>query len=284
MAEDVVPKRGGNPLPPPSTAASIEAETAKPVERLTRPERARRTAYRVRFILFYFGLALVAGSAIGALVVVLSRPSAKPAPAWSTWRPDGKSASARVLQIADRVPKGYRLQNGDPLVLAHASPPSISTPIGDQQVDLPISQITLLPALDTVSASRSLQISFCSAGKDCPLALTVPSARLLRRETLELALYTFKYVDTIDSITFLLPPTNPQTAIFLQRSDLKKELSQPLARSLAEKPPKAGGIPAAELQVINHATRTRLYHFDVTQEAGGRVVEVLTPVPPPKRS
>ena len=70
---------------------------------------------------------------------------AKPKPPWSTLRPDGTS-DGRVLQIADRVPKGYRLDNGSPLVLAHASPPSISAPIDGRRSICRSRQITLLPA------------------------------------------------------------------------------------------------------------------------------------------
>jgi hypothetical protein len=281
VAEDVIPVGAEGSLVP--EPGSIEAEPAKPlVPPLSRTERARQSAYRLRFVLVYFLLAVLAGCAIGALIVVLSRsPAAKPA-AWSTWRPDGKSESARILEIATHVPKAYRLKSGRPLVIAEASSPSVSITNNGEQIDIPIAQITLLPALDSIDAASSLQISFCGGGKraSCELPLSKATATYLRRETLELALYTFKYANSIQSITFLMPPTNPQTAIFLQRRDVAKQLAQPLARSLSATPPKVGKIPAGELRVINKTTHPNLYHFDVRQVAGGRVVEVLTPVTP----
>ena len=274
MAEDVVPIPGAHPQPEP-----IEAEPAKPVEGRTetRLEHARRTAYRFRFLLFYFALAVVMGSAVGAFIVVLSRPEATKKVAWSTWRPDGASESARILQIVDHVPKSYKAGNGQPLVLAHASAPSVTSESNGEQITIPISQITVLPALDTISASSSLQISYCGLGQTCQVALTPSTASLLKRETLELALFTFKYTDTVDSITFLMPPTAPQSAIFLQRHDVVKQLSQPFSSYLAEKPPKPGKIPQAELRVINKITQPRLYHFNVKPESSGSAIEVLTP-------
>jgi hypothetical protein len=281
VAEDVIPVGAASSLEP--GPGAIEAEPAKPLApRVSRTERARQTAYRSRFVLVYFLLAVLAGSAIGALVVVLTRPSAPKKVAWSTWRPEGHNESARILQIATHVPKSYRLKNGRPLVIAEASSPSVSITNNGEQIDIPISQITLLPALDTVDASSSLQISFCGSGKQpsCELALSKAAATYLRRETLELALYTFKYASSIQSITFLMPPTSPQTAIFLQRHDVAQQLAEPLVHTLAATPPKIGKVPTSELRVINKTTHPNLYHFDVRQVAGGRVVEVLTPVTP----
>ena len=50
--------------------------------------------------------------------------------------------------------------------------------------------------------------NLCGVGQKCSIAEGQPSeerARLLRREALELALYTFKYVDDVDSVITLLP-------------------------------------------------------------------------------
>ena len=66
----------------------IEAEPAKPVSEsssVPRSERARRTGYRRRFAYIYGAMALIGGIALGALVVLLTRPDAVPNPAWSSW-------------------------------------------------------------------------------------------------------------------------------------------------------------------------------------------------------
>src|SRR5262249_48310696 len=122
VAEDVTPVPADGTIEL-ADDASIEAETAKPVNvPVARSERARRTAYRLRFVHVYSALAVVAGSALGAFVVVLQRPKAKPPADWSTFVPQG-SLTARLFQIADVIPKGYRLTNGDQLVGATASAP-----------------------------------------------------------------------------------------------------------------------------------------------------------------
>ena len=103
----------------------IEAEPAKPLESpgVPRSERARTTGYRRRFAYIYGALALIAGIAIGALLVLLTRPDAVPNPAWSAWEPSG-SSNARVKQIADHVAKEYRFQ-GEQMVVALGGPPTV---------------------------------------------------------------------------------------------------------------------------------------------------------------
>jgi len=121
----------------------IDAETAKPVADsagVPRSERARRTGYRRRFAIVYGGLALIGGIAIGALIVLLTRPDAVPNPAWSNWEPTG-SSNARVKQIADHVAKEYRFQ-GEQMVVALGGPPTVAAG-GDSTAPIPISAIAV---------------------------------------------------------------------------------------------------------------------------------------------
>jgi len=277
------------PDPTPPTALPTTEETLAEVpagearRRLLSParaERARSSAYRSRFVLVYFALAILGGSALGALIVVLERPHAKGAAAWSTWKPTGHSESARILQIVDHVPKAYRLATGKPLVLASVSRPSFATTTSDgQPIEVPVSQITILPALDTVDPASALQVSFCGVGSQtCQVALSAKTATYLRRETLEMALYLFRYASSVQSIMFLMPPTNPQTVIFIERHDVTKQLSQPLRRSLAEHTPSLDEIPSSESRVIDAVTQPRLYHLGAKQDSTNRLVEVLEPL------
>ena len=62
--------------------------------------------------------------------------------------------------------------------------------------------------IDIVDASKSMQYVLCGLGESCSIAHGEASeARhmLLRRQALELALYTFKYVDGIESVAIFLP-------------------------------------------------------------------------------
>ena len=75
----------------------------------------------------------------------------------------------------------------------------------------------------------------CGSGDNCSIAIGTPSPselQLLRREALELSLYTFKYVKDVDSVVVFLPPPPPsanaeqQTSgtLFLRRERRRAEL------------------------------------------------------------
>jgi len=272
----------------------VDAEPAKPMaESVPRSERARRTGYRRRFVFIYGALALIGGIALGALVVLLTRPDAVPNPAWSSWEPTG-SSNAKVLQIADHVAKQYKFQ-GDQLVVALGGPPSI-TDAGNSNAEIPIRAIAVRPDTSTgkaeaddielVDASQSIEYVLCGLGDACSIAQGAPTearGTLLRRQSLELALYTFKYVDDVDSVTVILPPLpggqTPPTAVFLKRGDVSPELSKPLSQTLAPITPSIGTIKGGELQTLNRITRPRLYQVAYTQAQDASPVLILSPVP-----
>jgi hypothetical protein len=275
----------------------IEAPLATPVDTTQdspREERARLSGYRRRFALVYLALALIAGVGIGALIVLFSRPDATPDPVWSAWEPNG-SETARVRQIADHVAKGYRTPAGEQLVVALGGPPTVTAGGDTSTSPIPIRAIAVRPDTSTGQAeeddieihdaSNSMQFVLCGLGEGCAIDEGAPSqARhsLLRREALELALYTFKYVDGVDSVTVFLPPPpggeSPATAVFLRRGDVRSELSKPLRRTISPGAPPLGKIPAAELQTLNRITLPRLYQFEYTQAQDLSAVLVLDPV------
>jgi hypothetical protein len=274
----------------------IEAEPAKPVDEsstVPRSERARKTGYRRRFAYNYGALALIGGIALGAFIVLLSRPDAVPNPAWSSWEPTG-SSNARVKQIADHVAKEYRFQ-GQQMAVALGGPPTVAAG-GDSTSPIPVAAIAVRPDtstgkaeeddIDLVDASKSMQYVLCGLGDNCSLSSGPPTeARhtLLRREALELALYTFKYVDGVNSVTVFLPPPagttqTPATAVFLEKGDIGPEISRPLSQTLAPLTPSVGTIKAGELQTLNRITRARLYQFQYTQAQDLSAVLVLDPI------
>jgi hypothetical protein len=274
----------------------VDAPLATPVDRTDeqpREERARLSGYRRRFGVIYLVLALFAGAGVGALIVLLAQPEAAPTAAWSAWEPSG-SETARVRQIADHVSTRYRFPEGDQLVVAIAGPPTV-TAGGDPANPIPVRAIAVRPDtsrgkaeeddIQIVDATKSMQFQLCGLGDSCSIAQGQPSeARhmLLRRQALELALYTFKYVDGVDSVTiFLPPPPGPDaqsSAVFLRRGDVKDQLSKPLSKTLAPGAPSIGQIPANELQALNGITGSRLYNFQYTQAQDLSAVLVLDPI------
>jgi hypothetical protein len=277
----------------------VEAEPAKPVEAKedqSRGERARKSGYRSRFGIVYFALAILAGAGVGSLVVLLARPDAAPAPTWSQWKPTG-SETAKARQIADHISKRYKLANGQQLSVALVGPPQVTSADG-QAVNVPVRAIAVLPDTSTgqqedsdvsvIDSAGTLQFVLCGLGENCSITSGEPSeARhaLLRRQALELALYTFKYVDGVSSITVFLPPRPDAqtsgaapTAVFLPKKDVGDELGRPLSKTLTSTTPGIGEMDSTELGTVNRITRPRLYGYQYQQAQDGSAVLVLSPI------
>jgi hypothetical protein len=269
----------------------VDAEPARPLIESKAP--VHQGTYRRRFMIIFAVLALVAGAGVGALIVLLAQPESGPAPVWSAWEPKG-SETARVRQIADHVSTRYRFPEGDQLVVAIAGPPTV-TAGGDPANPIPVRAIAVRPDtsrgeaeeddIEIVDASKSMQYQLCGLGDGCSIAEGEASTArhmLLRRQALELALYTFKYVDGIESVTIFLPPPPggeaQASAVFLRKGDVRDQLSRPLSRTLAPGAPSIGQIPARELQTLNGVTGSRLYNFQYTQAQDLSAVLVLDPI------
>jgi hypothetical protein len=241
--------------------------------------------HRTRFVMIYGLLAVVLGAAVVGLVIFAGK-SISPAPAWSAWKPSGGGLGA-AKQIAAQVGEGYRLPSGSQLVDVIAKAPSVS-PASNETI--PIQYVALHGMKSTadqivaVSSSDSVMYSLCGLGASCAIATgkaSVQRGTLVRREILELALYTFKYVGGIKSVIAFVPPTpgaQPKYVVYLQKSDLSSELKVPLAQTLATKVPPVSAIPAHDTTAVNETTGTRTYSFSLTQTQTGDAVLVLAPV------
>jgi hypothetical protein len=247
--------------------------------------------YRSRFAFFYVVLAVVAGIGVGALIVLVSRGSPAPAPPWSAWEPTG-SAERRAAQIGEHVSDPYRLPSGKPLVaVTFAGPPQVTGPDGST---FQVRAVAIRPDtsggraeasdIDTIDARTTVMYTLCGLGTACSIAegkATVARGQLLRREALELALYSFTYLDGIDSTLVLLPPRadgQAATAVFVRRSDVRAMLGRPLDQTLtAPVTPSVGEISAEEQSVIDRATLSGLYEYSYLQAQDGSPVMVLSP-------
>jgi hypothetical protein len=130
---------------------------------------------------------------------------------------------------------------------------------------------------------NTFTFSLCGLGQSCAIATGKPSverATLVRREIIELALYTFKYVKGVERIVAFMPPpagTQPTYVVYLQKADLENQLDQPLERTLASKAPLPSQISPTEQQRIDALTLSRIYRFGLSQTQQGEAVLVLTP-------
>ena len=265
------------------TGTELEATTPPPAP--VQPP-AQLFPHRPRFVFIYGLLGGVLAVAI-ALIVIYAGRAITPAPKWSAWHPSGGGLGA-AKQIADKVGNSYRLPNGDQLLDVIAKDPSVSPTTG--QV-IPLHYIAIQSTKGTpivhysISPSNSVTYDLCGLGASCSIATgkaTVQRGTLVRREILELALYTFKYVGGIENVVAFMPPpagTQAQYAVYLRKSDLSTELKQPLAKTLKAKVPLPSTIPAREVQVVDSVTEPRVYKFGVAQAQTGDFVLVLTPLP-----
>lgn len=284
MADDVMDKAAADAkrVSQPGVGTAIVARPE------TRADRARRLAYRSRFAAFYVALAVIAGAGVGALLVLVGRGSPAPAPAWSAWEPSG-TLDSRAAQIAEHVSDPYRLPSGKPLVGVKTGPPTVTFEDGTTFV---ISAIAVQPRgtggagdrdIDTFDASRTVMYTMSGTGKGGSIPEGAPSEareQLLRRQALELSLYSFRYLDGIESALVLLPPRadGAATAMFLDRSNVQTELERPLSDTLtAPLTPGVGEIAVDEQQVIDRVTRARLYEYDAFRTQDGGAVMALAP-------
>ena len=252
----------------------------------TRRDRARQTSYRVRFGIVYVVLAAIVGAGVGTFVVLASRGAPPEAAAWSSWSPDG-SRDASAKQIADHISKRYRLPSGNQLAVALVGPPKVQ--------DVPVRAIAVKPDtstgqaeeddVDVVDTGKAMMYILCGLGESCSIKEGKASEarhQLLRREALELSLYTFKYVHDVDSVVVFLPPrpdAQAASSVFLKRSDVEDELHRPLRSTLLQgNPPALGEIDTIELGNIDRLTRPRTFQYEFQQAQEGSAILVLTPV------
>ncbi len=259
--------------------------------------------------------------AVGAAIAVASggRGTATASLPWSLWKPpDGGSQGAR--EIADFIAPTYRIDAADQLDIitvvnlesqaaeqaaaqADANGTSAATQSGLEVAVRPSagsSQVRLL-------GGNTIAYNLCgSGGKDCSIGVGKPSANrllLLRREALELALYTFKYISRTDNV-LAHPPPGPQqpsgtlskippTAARRRRASRSTWrcsssarssaplLDHPLALILpeAEPPTVAEMAKAPEANLVAQATARGLFSEQLQQAQDGSSLMVLAPLP-----
>ena len=277
MAEDLIPA-SSEPQPEPELVPRRPPETP--------------SVFRGRFAIAYLVLAVIAGVALGATMLVVDRPASTDE-AWSSWKPVGSRATFDD-QIANYVGARYRLPSGNALVAVVPGRPTVTT--GGQQIAVTNVVIQDDPRGDddgirVVEVDRSAMYQLCGSGPQCSIGEGAPSEerlQVLRREALELALYTFKYGEDIDTVIALLPPNlgdedtaedDTSVALFFEKSALATELTEPLHRTLVSaSPPEGAELNPVESLVVDRLTADRLflYQFQPLQ-AGSALMHLLRP-------
>jgi hypothetical protein len=209
---------------------------------------------------------------------------------WSDWKPKSGGVAAMTKEIADHVAAGYRLNTEGNQLVAVLSTPMTIVPQGTTKVSLLGIFVRKAPQTDEdirvidLSQEPSRMYQMCGLGPNCSITGGQPSVnrgRLVRREALELALYTFKFVDSIDSIVAFMPPPPGEaasTVLFLEKADLKEQLSQPLSKTLPlGKAPLPNEANPREAATIDKLTLKKTFTFSLAGLQGGGVGFVLDP-------
>jgi hypothetical protein len=238
-----------------------------------------------RFSLAYLALAALLGVAIGTLVVLVERPAPKPPPPWSAWKPTDTDRSVAQQEIANHVAKQYQLNTGKQLVnVVVRDPTSLQTPIRDVAIAKTLDPKQQSDVLGVVPSKKTAMYVLCGDGPKCSIKEGKPSVArgaVLRREALELALYSFRYLDNTDSVVAFFPPRKGEDlthVYFFAKPDLSKQLDIPLRRTLPQtRALQPGRLTSQERKLVDELTVPRQFRFALRRERGGTNVLVLAP-------
>lgn len=224
---------------------------------------ARGLGTRGRFAVAYLLLGAAVGVSVGGLLVLVQRSGPQAAPPWSSWQPASGPTDSRVLEIAQHVGSSYRLPSGDPLV---------AVKVGGAQNGNDFAGVAIVKKDNPRSLDRSFEpektavFILCGDNQEtCAITEGSPKT-VLRREALELALYTMEYAKPIDNVLIFFPPRQGQkklsSTLFFSRDDLSGSLEHPLRRTLPQAtPPLPGEIVPREEKTVNDLTASSLYEY-----------------------
>ena len=234
----------------------------------------------------------IATLAIGAAVYVGTTGNNGAPDGWSQWKPASDDGVGAAKEIATHVGRKYRLSDGNQIVGVQAGPLEV--------FDVPL-EVALRTApqggnIDFIDG-KGLMYTLNGLGPRGSVRGGKPSeARhlLLRREALELALYTFRYVEDVDLVVALLPPKppakkkaataaaaeeSPTQALFFRPGDLEPQLEIPLRATIPSNTPRPETIPPAESRRIDALTRSNLFLASFQQGQDQRAFLVLDRLP-----
>lgn len=282
MAHDLTPVGPGRPAVDTEPVVQPDPDQVRTGEEpIVEHVAVRERSYRGRFLVAYGILGVVAGVALIVFLASLGLSRPEPGPPWSGFVPAETADQTMIEAIAGHVGARYTLPDGAQLVAVTASKPEWG--------GVPLAAIAVQPesgAVDqtirVIEAENTVSYVLCGLGEQCAIATGKPSVerdRLLRREALELALYTFRYVPGVEQVLAFLPPKKgspPDVALLFERSQYAGEIDRPLDRTLPPSVPGVESMPTAEQQVVDRLTEPRRYAFQMQELQDGSPVIVLS--------
>jgi hypothetical protein len=267
---------------------------------------------------FRAAMGLLVGLAVGALavaaVLLIGGKKGSSSAQWSSWQPSD-SGMTGAREIADHVAPLYRISGTDQLAVvtvvnlanSAAAQAALAGGTSSQTSGL---QIAVQPSSSSGSLSllsgNTIAYNLCGLGTtNCAIGVGTPSTNrllLLRREALELALYTFKYISGTANVVAILPPGHTTSltctlcakpnqhatvkpvniALLFLHDELSPWLSSPLSATLPEEfPPTVDQMPnAPEAGLVEQITARGMFTENIEQAQDGTNLLVLKPLPP----
>lgn len=269
-------------------------------------------------------LGVIAGAALAIAVAVViahtggdSTPGKTTASAtWSSWKPDA-SGRQGVTEIADHIAPFYRLNAARQLdvvtPMALTSPNATTGTISGNGLVVAVNTGTTKTEQLALLNGHTIAYDVCgTGGKNCALAGKPSASRLLllRREALELALYSFKYINNTQNVIAVLPPGKAATtastsravsarsashhaakktkpvdlAVLFVKPELQQWLNVPLKKTLTQFPPDVPELPlwqqSSEAGLVDQVTARGLFSSSIESPNGGGKLMILRSLPP----
>jgi hypothetical protein len=233
---------------------------------------------------FLLGVLIALGVAgLGVGVLFLTGDSADSTDtSWSSWQPGRSDVTDGAQEIAEHVAPRYKQTSGEQLVAVTGGPLEIQGLKLHIAEQAPVSQGGQIQVAQGTGAMYSL----CGLGTNCAIPTGAPSSArhlLLRREALELALYSFHYLKGLDDVVVFLPPRKGEAAsqaVHFARADVAAQLDRPLRASLSVDAPTPKQVRTApDSSLVQRLTDDHLNCFSYTQQQTTEVFLVLEPLP-----
>ena len=138
---------------------------------------------------------------------------------------------------------------------------------------------------DIINGANTVAYEMCGLGEHCSISTGQPSTdrdRLLRREALEIALYTFKYVGSTDAVVVFMPPPAGATtswALLFKKQNYGGELGHPITKTLTEPAPNPATLATSpERDLVEQLTGNARYSYKIQDVNGAPVLVLDAPV------
>jgi hypothetical protein len=269
--------------PPPLDSDRVERDRT----RAKHGEAAVRHAARFQFFTGALVFFAVASMALAFVFAATSGERTSSESSWASFKPSSDGLDTGAREIAEYVGRQYRLPAGEQIVAVEGGPMEFL--VQDQKLPMKIAVRQSVADGGDISIldGKGVLYRMCGLGVKCSISAGKPTqerALLLRREALELALYSFHDLKSVDHVVVFMPPAkgeDPSIALHFGRGDVAGQLARPLRATLPTPVPNPDTIATApNTTAVQQLTFANLFKFSLTtgnQDAS--VFLVLDPLP-----